>query len=248
MDDKTIIAHWQDGQTQLLGILIDRYHNSLIRFCYYLTGNKDTSADLYQETWERVLMNISRYDSQRPFGNWLFAIATNIYRDNFRKRKRWLNIVKDYFHLDQLVKVMESAPGDPGPEEQLSTQEDKEALRNCLLELDDNHRLPLVLFYFRDTSIEDVAEILSIPVGTVKSRLHNAKLDIQLETADIITYKWSVIWWKWQCLGSANIMRIQRPTIMRFGLDGTLLPERSLPYGPRDGISITPGRLAWDFW
>lgn len=175
MDDNAIVQRCRDGQLELLGIIIDRYHNPLIRFCYHLTGNKEAAAELYQETWERVLLRLNLYNTQRPFGNWLFAIAANLYKDSYRKRKRWLNIVKDYFHQDQLDRDLDIADTRPGPEDELTKQEEKLVLSQCLQQLDDNHRIPLILYYFRDASIEDVSEILGIPEGTVKSRLHNGK-------------------------------------------------------------------------
>lgn len=108
--------------------------------------------------------NIQRYDSQRDFLKWLYAIAANLQRDRWRRVKRWALLLQ----VMQAVEV-------PVPEDITLGKQDREFLYRCLGALPEKQRTPLVLHYIEGLKLEEIAEILRIPVGTVKSRLHHGK-------------------------------------------------------------------------
>lgn len=164
LDERTIILRCQDGELELFEHLYDMYRNDLYRFCLFLAKDPDTAADIFQDTWIKAMKNIQRYDSQRDFLKWLFIIAANLQRDRWRRIKRWALLLQGL----QDVEV-------PAPEEITLGRQDRELLYRCLGNLPKMQRIPLVLHYIEGFKLEEIAELLRIPVGTVKSRLHNGK-------------------------------------------------------------------------
>lgn len=161
-------------------IIIQRYKDPLYHLCIHLCKGKSAADDLFQDTWVKVLGNIQHFDSERSFKNWLFTISTNLYRDRWRKYKRWLHRVKDYYDTDILARELENfKESTPGPVENLLDREQARQLHNCLGELPDKLRIAVILYYFQELSIQEISEILGIPPGTVKSRLYGARTQLR---------------------------------------------------------------------
>lgn len=176
LEDKQIIKLYRSGQSDLIEILIDRHKNSLYKFCYHLTSNRFDADDLFQDTWTKAVQNLEGFDESKAFGNWLFTIALNTYRDRYRKAKRWLNKFKDFFSNEEKEEELTRVPSSsPSPDEQAVENEQKNKLTQCISMLEDDFRVPIILFYYKQLKYEDIAEILGIPAGTVKSRLNAGK-------------------------------------------------------------------------
>lgn len=157
-------------------ILIQRYKDPLYHFCLHLCKGKGAADDLFQDTWIRVMGSIQSLDPGRPFKTWLFTIAANLYKDRWRRHKRWLGLVREYHSSDLLEQQLANLEADiPAPGQNLLDCEQAKELRNCLEKLADPLRIPVILHYFQEISIQEIAEILDIPPGTVKSRLHSAR-------------------------------------------------------------------------
>jgi RNA polymerase sigma-70 factor (ECF subfamily) len=154
--DEALAARLVDGDELALRELLRRYERPLAAFLHRQTGGRDVE-DLYQETWLRVVRHAARFDSGRRFSTWLFQIAVNLCRDWHRR---------------------------PPPEPQLGCDEPQVAAlersdaaldaARLLAALPAAQREVIVLRYYQDLSEADVAAILDIPLGTVKSRLHQA--------------------------------------------------------------------------
>ena len=167
-----VISRCQAGQVDLIDILVDRYKKPLYSFCCKLAGSRSEADDLFQDTWVKVLRNIGQCEANKRFLNWLFTICLNLYRDRYRKYFRWLKVVKSYFSTEEMEREMmnvESNDAEPG--EKILKSEQEKALRDALGTLKDLWRIPLILHYYREFSLVEIAEMLKIPVGTVKSRL-----------------------------------------------------------------------------
>jgi RNA polymerase sigma-70 factor (ECF subfamily) len=176
LEDNEIIERYKSGQRDILNILVDRYKNPLYKLCRHLTSNSMDADDLFQETWVKVVKNIKSYDPDKIFPPWLYKICTNMYLDRYRAKKRWLGKVKEYFNNEEKEIEMESMESRlPLPEEELIEKYDHETIRRYINMMDDIYRLPIILYYFKEVDYSDIAAILDIPVGTVKSRLYSAK-------------------------------------------------------------------------
>ncbi|MGI6366249.1 MAG: RNA polymerase sigma factor [Bacillota bacterium] len=163
-----IVLRCQAGELGLFEELYEMYRTDLYRFCVFLAGDPEAAGDIFQDTWVRAIKNIGRYDPQREFRKWLFAIAVNLQRDRWRRLKRWTPLFQG-LHPAQ----------DPGPEEITQTRLERDLLYDCLAALPDKQRIPIVLHYIEGFSLEEVAGLLTLPVGTVKSRLHYGKLRLK---------------------------------------------------------------------
>jgi RNA polymerase sigma-70 factor (ECF subfamily) len=157
----------------LLDQLIVRYQHRLLRYLLYLTGNRDTAEDLFQEVWMRVLVRGGQFDGRARFETWLFTIARNLVIDQRRKRTmNSLDELVDGAADDDRPMSFEVAAADPTPFDRVSNLEDRERIAAALLELDTLHREVLVLRFHEELSLEEIAKVTRAPLSTVKSRLY----------------------------------------------------------------------------
>ena len=165
--DEQLIAAVMAGDQVALAALVTRHHAPLLGYLYRLTGgDRPLAEDLVQETLLHVLRQRS-YLADRPFKPWLYAIATNLARDHFksaavRQRGRWGD------EEDALLHLHDSALG---PEERALAAEQGSEVRAALAQLSEEQRVVVVLRFYQGFSLQEIAETLQIPLGTVKSRL-----------------------------------------------------------------------------
>lgn len=153
---------------------IRRYGRRLYGLCRSLCPSPFDADDLYQETWLRVVKHIDRYDPTREFEAWLVKICVNTYRSALRRLAR--SPLADFSSGEEKERFLQSVPA---PEEK-----DYSLLYEAVGRLPDKLRLAVVLFYFRWQDLASTAEILNIPVGTVKSRLNKARKLLKEVLAD----------------------------------------------------------------
>ncbi|MGA2572536.1 MAG: RNA polymerase sigma factor [Terracidiphilus sp.] len=157
----------------LLDELIVRYQHRLMRYLLFLTGNRETAEDLFQETWMRVLVRGSQFDGRSRFETWLFTIARNLVIDY--RRKRTMNSLDELIDgdtEDDRAMTFEVATCDPTPFDRVSSLEDREKIAAALLEIDPLHREVLVLRFHEELSLDEIAKVTRAPLSTVKSRLY----------------------------------------------------------------------------
>ena len=143
------------------------YSDELSRFCYKLCGNLYDAEDLFQDTWTRAMSRIEQYDSSKSFKNWLFAICANIYKNS--RRLKYNSARKNFGDSEENERFIRSIP---------ETGRDIDEyldLQRAISELPKKHKLVITLYYFREFSQKEIAQILDIPEGTVSSRLSTAK-------------------------------------------------------------------------
>jgi RNA polymerase sigma-70 factor (ECF subfamily) len=161
--DEDLMASVQAGSTEALAALVDRWRGPLYAFLWRRAG--DSADDLFQESWIRVARARDRFDRNRRFSTWLFQIANNLCRDRWRRleaRRRALDSLRHEEHTRGRDHV--AAPELPADGR----------VERLLERLSDRLREVLVLRYYQDLGEAEIAEILGIPRGTVKSRLHAA--------------------------------------------------------------------------
>jgi RNA polymerase sigma-70 factor (ECF subfamily) len=161
--------------------LMRRYQSQVERVLYHLAPDWHDRADLAQEVWIRVYRNIQRLQEPSKFRGWLSRIATNLFYDELRKRKRGASPLS----LDAPRTVddgemdWEIAGDAPGPEEELTTREFYEQLREAIADLPEVFRTTIVLREIQGLAYEEIAEITGVSLGTVKSRIARARLRLQ---------------------------------------------------------------------
>lgn len=151
-----------NGDADAARALVDRYRRPLAAVLRRALASPADVDDVFQETWIRVVRSAHRYDPEQRFSNWLFAIAWNLVRD------RWSRRVE---HADTDLAAVPSPARSP---EELAVDEDRaRRLRELVERLPERLSQAILLRYFEELSENEVARRLGVPVGTVKSRLHN---------------------------------------------------------------------------
>jgi RNA polymerase sigma-70 factor, ECF subfamily len=157
----------------LMDQLIVRYQHRLMRYLLFLTGNRETAEDLFQEVWMRVLVRGEQFNGKARFETWLFTIARNLVID--QRRKRVLNSLDELVEgatEDDRAMTFEVADDEPTPFDRMANLEDRERIAAALLELDTLHREVVVLRFHEELSLEEIAKVTRAPLSTVKSRLY----------------------------------------------------------------------------
>jgi RNA polymerase sigma-70 factor, ECF subfamily len=155
---------------QLLDELILLYQHRLLRYLLYLTGNRELSEDLFQETWMRVLMRGSQFNGNSRFDTWLFTIARNLVID-LRRRKSMASLEEMCEAADD-ERPFEVPSHEKTPFDHLSTLESGQLVSEALLTLDPLHREVLLFRFHEEMSLEEIARVTHAPLSTVKSRLY----------------------------------------------------------------------------
>lgn len=163
--------------------LLRRYQSHVERIIYHLAPDWDDRADLVQEVWIRVYRNIHKLQDASKFRSWLSRIATNLFYDELRKRKRH----QPPLSLDAPLKTQEGemnwelAASDARPDDRLHTDEFYDQLRQAIANLPETFRTTIVLREIEGLSYEEIAQITGVSLGTVKSRIARARQRLQLE-------------------------------------------------------------------
>jgi len=165
VDEEQLVAALRDQDPGALRQLVDSFGDRLLRSAFLLCGNENEAQDLVQETFLQALRTVRRFRGQSRLHTWLHGILLNLSRHYHRDRKR---IVYD----DQLARRDTAAPDDSPIRADFEAA--SSAIQRALRQLSVPHREVLILRFFENMKIEEIAAHLGIASGTVKSRLHYA--------------------------------------------------------------------------
>jgi RNA polymerase sigma-70 factor, ECF subfamily len=184
-DEELMNKYREEGRAVLFNELVHRYERELYRYLARYLGDPTAAEDVFQNTFLQVHLKRGLFENGRPFRPWLYAIATHQAVDALRKAGRHPTV-----SLDRRVSAArsESEAGNlidllvsenVGPLVELQESERQQWVRDSIAKLPDALRQTLILAYHQDLKYREIAEILKIPVGTVKSRLHAALEKLQ---------------------------------------------------------------------
>ncbi|HEV2178505.1 MAG TPA: RNA polymerase sigma factor [Terriglobia bacterium] len=172
-DAREIERGLRQRDPDLLDRLIEQYQYRLYRYLLFLTANRETAEDLFQETWVRVLDRGHQYNGKAKFETWLFSIARHLVIDALRRRRpESLDELMDPAEGQEGRPAREFAAGEPGPAELFAQGEEGERVAAALGELPSAHREVLLLRFQEDLGLEEIAGVAAAPLSTVKSRLY----------------------------------------------------------------------------
>lgn len=171
-EDMIILA---EGGSAALDRLMDRHGPGLIRFLRRMVGSDADAADLAQESFVRVFQNRDRFDPDRRFATWLFAIGANLARNHLRSRGRTPAMESVDEADPQSGRVREIPANSPEPDETLVDEEVRSLVRQAVDELPEEMRSAILLVDVEDHSVRQTSEILGVPTRTVESRLYHGR-------------------------------------------------------------------------
>jgi RNA polymerase sigma-70 factor, ECF subfamily len=166
--DEQLMAAVMSGDRAALAVLVSRHHAPLLGYLYRLVGgDRELAEDLVQETLLRVLRQRT-YACGHPFKPWVYTIATNLARDYAKSAQVRHRGRSSSDEEARLLQLYDSAPG---PEERALAAERGSTVQAALAELSEDYRVVILLRFYQEFSLSEIAQTLQIPLGTVKSRL-----------------------------------------------------------------------------
>lgn len=185
VDEAILVEQARTGDMSAFGRLVTRYQDRVLNTCWRVCGNLEDARDLTQEAFLHAMEKIGSFRQQANFYTWLFRIAMNLSISHRRKAAR---AVKLSLHGpegqsvcdDPSARLHGRVSNDPvDPPAKLSAREVETLVAEGLEQLDDDHRAVIVLRDIESFDYQQIAEILELPVGTVKSRLHRARMELR---------------------------------------------------------------------
>jgi len=176
--DEQLLDDYRHGDKSSFAALVNRYQRELYHFLVRFLGNRASAEDVFQETFLQVHQSAEQFDPQRRFRPWLFTIAANKARDLIRSQARrpanplQASISPGDEESGEFIDLMQSAADMPG--EPMEKQELQQQVQHTVSTMPEHLREILLLSYFHQFPYKQISEILDIPLGTVKSRLHAA--------------------------------------------------------------------------
>jgi RNA polymerase sigma-70 factor (ECF subfamily) len=181
ISDEHLIDRFRHGDRRSFETLVDRYQRELFHFLVRFLGDRAAAEDTFQETFLQVHQSAGQFDMDRRFRPWLFTIAANKARDLRRSMGRraasplQAAVNAEDEQGNQFIDLMASGGDLPG--DKLEREELARRVRSTVMEMPDSLREILLLSYFDQFPYKQIGDILGIPLGTVKSRLHTAVAD-----------------------------------------------------------------------
>lgn len=176
--DEQLLADYRNGDKRSFQRLVERHQRELYHFLVRFLGNRAAAEDVFQETFLQVHQSADQFDIERRFRPWLFTIAANKARDLIRSQARrptnplQASINRNDDEGGQFIDLMRSTIEAPGTG--IEKEELQQAVQRTVMGMPEHLREILLLSYFHQFPYKQIGDILGIPLGTVKSRLHAA--------------------------------------------------------------------------
>ncbi len=178
LTDAELLQRHAKGDEDAFREIVKRYKNSLYAFLKQFLNQSDLVDDVFQETFLQLFLSRESFDSSRPLRPWLFTIAANKAKDALRKSQRTAAVPigtlteSEEMSFDEMLNALSSETA--VPYDDVERSETVSLVNEVIANMPENLREILTLAYFQQFSYKQMAEVLSIPIGTVKSRLHAA--------------------------------------------------------------------------
>ena len=181
-DEDLLLMYRETEDRSLFEELVRRYERELFSYLRRYLGDAEMAADVFQATFLQLHLKCSQFQEGRRLRPWLYTIATNQAIDAQRRNRRHRMVSLDSVSGggdDDVVKLLDLMASDElGPAEAFGLQEDRHWVRAAVLDLPEHLRCVVTLVYYQGMKYREAAEVLDIPVGTVKSRMHTALLKL----------------------------------------------------------------------
>ncbi len=178
MSDEALLSSSLEGNLVAFDLLVDRYYDRLYGYLIRFLKDSDMAEDLLQETFLRVWKNRAEFRNIASFSTWIYTIAGNLARSEWRRRKRWRMIRLGPSRDDEEPEI-ELADNGIGPDSIVEIRMAVDELTAEVQKLPDRYREVVILRDIQGMTYEEIAGIVQVPVGTVKSRLNRGRLILQ---------------------------------------------------------------------
>jgi RNA polymerase sigma-70 factor, ECF subfamily len=173
MQENQVIKRVLEGDTEQYGLLLERYQPGLVHHCFAMVHDSDLANDMAQEACIKAYLQLGRYNPQHRFSTWLYKIATNCCLDYLKRRH--------HFSLDGVPEPPSLAPL---PQQAAEQSEQATELHAAVSRLPLNYQTVVSLYYWHDRTYEEIADIMNVPINTVRTWLRRAKERLQEDLHD----------------------------------------------------------------
>jgi RNA polymerase sigma-70 factor (ECF subfamily) len=185
LTDQEVIARALEGREAAYRELIGRYERPVFSLIYRLVRDRERAEDLAQDTFIKVLNHLERYDPTYKFSSWIFKIAHNTALDHLRRKNPVTLSLDGSPHARTAAEVeattLTPASGDENPEEYTASKELGAEIERAIGLLRPEYRTAIVLCHVEGRPYEEIAQIMDVPLGTVKTFIHRARKELMKE-------------------------------------------------------------------
>ena len=185
MSEKELVRLLKKGDRDAFNQLIGEYQNKVINIAYGMLSDTDDALDASQEVFIKVFKSIGSFKEDSALSTWIYRICANVCKDFLRKRMRAGKTVSIYAADDDDNEIMQIADSASTPEELSEQSELQGLIRKAMDELGEEARTVLVLCDIEGMSYDEIAVILKLPVGTVKSRINRARAALRKKISEM---------------------------------------------------------------
>jgi RNA polymerase sigma-70 factor (ECF subfamily) len=168
LDDRALVSQTQSGNRDAFSVLVVRYQARVLNLLYRRLGDRETALDVAQEAFLKAYRGLPRFQGEAQFFTWLYRIALNEASNAHRRRERQPRVEADAPDGDRLPD-----PHDSGAA--LERRDDSRLIQQAMVELGDEYAQAVILRDLDGMSYQEIAEVLQVPLGSVKSRIHRAR-------------------------------------------------------------------------
>ncbi len=185
-DDAQLISQALAGQTSAFGQLVQKYQDRLYNTLVHVAGNAEDAKDVVQEAFVQAFLKLESFQGASAFYTWLYRIAFNVAATH-RRRRGAMRAAEQAAIADGAVRGCEmAAQAADGPSDRMEREERCGQVRFAISRLAEEYRVVLVLREMEGYCYETIAEVLDLPVGTVRSRLHRAQMQLREELKEVL--------------------------------------------------------------
>lgn len=163
------------GDQRAFAEIVDLYKDKLYHLAYRMIGNRQEAEDIVQEAFLRVFKHLDRYDENQKFSTWIYRIATNLSIDRLRKRRAIYSLDAESSDHEGLDGYAMLPSDDRTPESELLLSETQRLIHEAMETLPAKYKSVMVLRYLQDLSLQEISDIMGMPVTTVKTRVHRGR-------------------------------------------------------------------------
>lgn len=182
---KSRINEVRKGDHNAFGEIVEIYKDRIYQLCYRMLGNAHEAEDIAQEAFIRAYVNIERYNINRKFSTWLYRIATNLCIDRIRKKKPDYFLDAEVAGTDGLNLYSQVKSKEMSPDEKVAKMELQEIIQMEILKLPEKYCSVILLKYIEELSLKEISEVLDLPIGTVKTRIHRGREALRKQLRNI---------------------------------------------------------------
>lgn len=174
-EDIQLIARARSGDERAYRTLLQKYERAVFSICMRMVRDRETAADLAQESFIKTFSMLDRYNPAYAFSSWLFKITSNLCIDHLRRRRIETYAMDDPIDSEKGEIHRQYESPEPDPHEVFVRREKMNQLEEAISGLPEHYRIMLILRHQENLSYEEIADTLDIPLGTVKARIHRAR-------------------------------------------------------------------------